>query len=180
MFKNGIRGAALAARAAATLGALVLATALLAAGAQAGDVHRITIVDFGIYEHKVQGFEPEPRHISRERVIVTNVTLLRSADEVDAQRGRMIGFQFRVTDPALLGQTLTIRRIVPPLTNPKTGETATLIERDIVVSQEGQLMLNAYRFDYDWEMAEGLWRFQVIHNGRVIAEKTIKVILAMN
>lgn len=180
MLKIGLRGAALAARAVAALAALVLATALLAAGAQAGDVDRIAIVDFGIYEHNVERFEPEPSHISRERVIVTNVTLLRHAEEVDAQLGRMIGFQFRVTDPALVGQTLTVRRIVPPLTNPKTGQTATTIARDIVVFHEGQLMLNAYRFDYDWEMAEGLWRFQVIHNGRVIAEKTIKVVLAMN
>lgn len=178
MLKIGTTGAALAARAVAAMGALVLATAILAAGAQAGE--RIAIVDFGIYEHKVERFEPEPSHVSRERVIVTNVTLLRHAEEVDAQLGRMIGFQFRVTDPALVGQTLTVRRVVPPLTNPKTGQTATTIERDIVVSHEGQLMLNAYRFDYDWEMAEGLWRFQVIHNGRVIAEKTIKVVLAMN
>jgi len=178
MSKIRHKSAALAARAVAAAGVLVLATAMLAAGAQAGD--RIAIVDFGIYEHKVERFEPEPSHVSRERVIVTNVTLLRRAEEVDAQLGRMIGFQFRVTDPALVGQTLTVRRLVPPLTNPKTGQTATTIERDIVVSHEGQLMLNAYRFDYDWEMAEGLWRFQVIHNGRVIAEKTIKVVLAMN
>ena len=180
MLKIDLRGAALAARALAGLGALLVAAAMLSAGARAGDVDRIAIVDFGIYEHKVERFEAEPSHVSRERVIVTNVTLLRRAEEVDAQLGRMIGFQFRVTDPALVGQTLTVRRIVPPLTNPKTGETATTIERDIVVSHDGQLMLNGYRFDYAWEMAEGLWRFQVLHNGHVIAEKAIKVVLALN
>jgi hypothetical protein len=180
MAKIGTRSAALAARALAGLGVLLLGAAMLAAGAQAGDVDRIAIVDFGIYEHRVERFEPEPSHVSRERVIVTNVTLLRRAEEVDAQLGRMIGFQFRVTDPRLVGQTLTVRRIVPPLTNPKTGETATTIERDVVVAYDGQLMLNGYRFDYDWEMAEGLWRFQVLHSGRIIAEKTIKVVLVMN
>jgi hypothetical protein len=165
----------------AALAALLFGAMTLGAGARAGEADgRIAIVDFGIYEHRVERFEPEPRHVSRERVIVTNVTLLRSADEVDAQLGRMIGFQFRVTDPALVGQKLTVRRIVPPLTNPKTGETATTIERDIVVTHAGQLMLNAYRFDYDWEMAEGIWRFQVLLDGRVIAEKTIKVVLAMH
>jgi hypothetical protein len=172
MSKFGTRGAALA--------ALLFSVMMLVAGARAGEAGRIAIVDFGIYEHRVERIEPEPRHVSRERVIVTNVTLLRSADEVDAQLGRMIGFQFRVTDPSLVGKTLTVRRIVPPLTNPATGETATTIERDIVVAHEGQLMLNAYRFDYDWEMAEGVWRFQVLHEGRVIAEKTIKVVLAMH
>jgi hypothetical protein len=145
-----------------------------------GDRQRVDILDYGIYEHRVDRFEAEPKHISRERVIVSSVKLLRKADEVDAQPGRMFGFQFRVTDPALVGHTLTLRRIVPPLTNPATGETATTIERDVVISHENQLVLNAYRFDYGWEMAEGMWRFQVVVNGEVIAEKAIKVIVPMN
>jgi hypothetical protein len=170
MMKFGLKRAALA----------VLLLGALAAGAAAGEASRISIVDYGIYEHRVERFEVEPKHVSGERVIVTNVTLLRHAEEVDAQLGRMIGFQFRVTDPALVGKTITVRRIVPKLTNPKTGQTATVIERDILVAYDGQLMLNAYRFDYDWEMAEGLWHFQVLLDGRVIAEKTMKVILAMH
>lgn len=162
------------------LGALALLV-LVAAPAYAADGvgQRVSIVDYGIYEHRVDRFEAEPKHISRERVIVSGVMLLRKADEVDAQPGRMFGFQFRVTDPALVGQTITLRRIVPPLTNPATGETATTIERDLVVSHENQLVLNAYRFDYGWEMAEGLWRFQVLFKGEVIAEKAIKVIVPM-
>ena len=156
------------------------APALAADGDRVGGRQRVAIVDYGIYEHRVERFEAEPKHISRERVIVSGVTLLRKADEVDAQPGRMFGFQFRVTDPALVGQTLTLRRIVPPLTNPATGETATTIERDVVIAEDGQIVLNAYRFDYGWEMAEGLWRFQVVWNGRIIAEKAIKVIIPMN
>lgn len=168
----------LLAHALGTLAWLVIAAA--PALAADGDRQRITILDHGIYEHRVDRFEAEPRHISRERVIVSSVRLLREADEVDAQPGRMFGFQFRVTDPALVGQTITLRRVVPPLTNPATGDTATTIERDVVISHENQLVLNAYRFDYGWEMAEGIWRFQVLHNGKVIAEKAIKVILPMN
>lgn len=144
-----------------------------------GDRQRIAIVDHGIYEHRVERFEAEPRHVSRERVIVSRVALLRRADEVDAQPGRMFGFRFRIADRALVGETITLRRVVPPLTNPATGKTATTIERDIVVAHEGQLILNAYRFDYGWEMAEGMWRFQVLWKGRVIAEKAIKVIIPM-
>jgi len=159
--------------------AAALALLLALAPARAGDPEQVAIQDYGIYEHRVDRFEPDLQQISRERVIVSGVTLLRSADEVDAQLGRMFGFQFRITDPALAGETITLRRIVPPLTNPKTGETATTIERDVVV-QPGQLYLNAYRFDYGWEMAEGVWRFQVLHKGRVIAEKAIKVIIAIN
>lgn len=165
------------------LPARILAALVLlawAGAARAGDAAQILIVDYGIYTHSVDRFEAEPKHVSGERVIVSNVVLLRQAEEVDAQLGRMIGFQFRVADPALVGKTLTIRRIVPPLTNPKTGRTATMIERDVLVAHVNQLLLNAYRFDYDWEMAEGLWRFQVLYEGRIIAEKTIKVVVALN
>jgi hypothetical protein len=160
-------------------GLALLVIAALPALAADGDRRYITILDYGIYEHRVDRFEAEPRHISRERVIVSSVRLLRKADEVDAQPGRMFGFQFRVSDPALVGQTITLRRVVPPLTNPATGETATTIERDVVISHENQLVLNAYRFDYGWEMAEGMWRFQVVYKGEVIAEKAIKVIVPM-
>jgi len=167
----------LPARAFAALAILFLAGA--PALASDGDGRRVTIVDYGIYEHRVDRFEAEPKHVSRERVIVSSVRLMRKADEIDAQPGRMFGLQFRVTDPALVGETLTLRRVVPPLTNPATGETATTIERDVVIAHADQLVLNAYRFDYGWEMAEGIWRFQVLHKGEVIAEKAIKVILPM-
>ncbi len=161
-----------------TLALMLLAAA--PARAADGDRQRIAIVDYGIYEHRVDRFEAEPRQISRERVIVSGVKLLRKADEVDAQPGRLFGFQFRVNDPSLVGKTITLRRIVPPLTNPATGETATAIERDVAITQDNQLVLNAYRFDYGWEMAEGMWRFQVVLNGDVIAEKAIKVVVPMN
>lgn len=176
-----VRGLSALAPAFAALAMLVWAAA--PSRAADGDVkraQRVEIVDHGIYEHTVERFEAEPRHISGERVIVSRVTLMRKTDEVDAQPGRMFGFQFRVTDPALFGQTLTLRRVVPPLTNPTTGRTSTVIERDVLIAQEGQIVLNAYRFDYGWEMAEGLWRFQVVWKGEVIAEKVIKVIVAMN
>jgi len=178
--RAGLFAAARGAVALCAMAMLSLAAAPAPALAVDGDGQRVAIVDYGIYEHNVDRFEAEPKHISRERVIVSSVRLLRKADEVDAQPGRMFGFQFRVTDPSLVGQTLTIRRVVPPLTNPATGETATMIERDLVVSHENQLVLNAYRFDYGWEMAEGLWRFQVLVKGKVIAEKAIKVIVPMN
>jgi hypothetical protein len=151
-----------------------------AAPAHAEDAGRVAIVDYGIYAHRVMRYESAPRQVSGERVIVSNVVLLRKADVVNAQPGLMIGLQFRVTDPRLVGKTLTIRRIVPPLTNPTTGQTSTVIARDVVIADTSQLYLNAYRFDYGWEMAEGLWRFQVVYDGRVLAEKTIRVVVAMN
>src|SRR5690606_9560444 len=148
-----------------------------AAPARAGD--RIVIEDFGTYDHVVTQIVPDAKEVAGERSLVADIKLRESTLTIDAQRGRMFGFQFRVVDPALVGQTLTIRKLVPRLTNPATGRSTTVME-DEVVAQPGTLHLNAYGFDYDWERAEGDWTFQVLHQGKVLAEKTFKVILPMN
>ena len=160
---------------------ILSALAIVALGCGVAQANqRVEIVDYGIYDHVVTEIVPEPKDVAGERSTVSNIRVREQTTTIDAQRGRMFGYQFRVTDPALVGQTLTLRRVVPPLTNPKTGETATVIERDTVVAQQGQLFLNAYRFDYDWEMAEGVWRFQVLYQGQVLAEKKFKVLIPMN
>jgi hypothetical protein len=161
------------ARAAAPLAVVALA---LAAPAQASG--QVEIKDFGFYDLSVDGSVPAPEDISGSRNIVSNIRLQRQTEEIDAQLGRSFGFRFRVTDPALHGQTLTLRTIFPPLTNPESKRTMGTQDRTFVGTSE--LLYDGYRFDYDWEMAEGIWTFQVLHKGRVIAEKKFKVIIPMN
>jgi hypothetical protein len=161
------------ARAAATLAIVALA---LAAPAQASG--QVEIKDFGFYDLSVDGSVPAPEDISGSRNIVSNIRLQRQTEEIDAQLGRSFGFRFRVTDPALHGQTLTLRTIFPPLTNPESKRTMVTQDRPFTGSSE--VLYDGYRFDYDWEMAEGIWTFQVLHKGRVIAEKKFKVIIPMN
>ena len=158
-----------------------LAAALfVVAAAQAAAADRgVEITDYGIYDHTVTQVIPEPKDVAGERTTVANVRLREKTDVIDAQKSRMFGFQFRVTDPALYGKTLTTRKIVPKLTNPKTGRSATTVEGEVVAGP-GTIFLNAYGFDYDWERAEGEWTFQVLHDGKVLAEKKFKVILPMN
>lgn len=156
--------------------AFVLALALAAA---ARAERRVEIVDYGIYDHVVTQVIPEPKDVAGERTTVANIRLREQTLVIDAQKGRMFGFQFRVTDPALYGKALVTRKIVPRLANPKTGRSATVVEGE-VTAEPGTLLLNAYGFDYDWERAEGEWTFQVIYRGEVLAEKKFKVILPMN
>ena len=157
-----------------------LAVALfLAAGPAAASDRGVEIVDYGIYDHTVTAVVPEPKDVAGERTTVANVRLREKTVVIDAQKSRMFGFQFRVTDPALYGRKLTTRKLVPKLTNPKTGRSATVVEGEVVAGP-GTLFLNAYGFDYDWERAEGEWTFQVLHDGKVLAEKKFKVILPMN
>lgn len=156
----------------------LLAALLVAAGAARAD-NRVAIVDYGIYDHVVTQIVPDAKEVAGERSLVANIKVREQTNVIDAQRGRMFGFQFRVEDPALIGKSLTIRKLVPRLTNPKTGRSTTVME-DSMVAQAGVLHLNAYGFDYDWERAEGEWTFQVLYEGKVLAEKKFKVILPMN
>jgi hypothetical protein len=160
------------------LPALAAVLFLAAAPAMAAD-RGVEIVDFGVYDHVVTQVIPEPKDVAGERTTVSNVRLREKTAVVDAQRGRMFGFQFRVTDPALYGKVLVTRKIVPKLTNPKTGRSATSVEGEVIAGPD-TLFLNAYGFDYDWERAEGEWTFQVLLDGKVLAEKKFKVILPMN
>jgi hypothetical protein len=159
-----------------TLAPLAIVALALAAPALASG--QVEIKDFGFYDLSVDGSVPAPEDISGSRNIVSNIRLQRQTEEIDAQLGRSFGFRFRVTDPALYGKTLTLRTIFPPLTNPESKRTMVTQDRPFTGSSE--VLYDGYRFDYDWEMAEGIWTFQVLHNGRVIAEKKFKVIIPMN
>ena len=161
------------ARALAPLAGLALA---LAAPVQASG--QVEIKDFGFYDLSVDGSVPAPDDISGSRNIVSNIRLQRQTEEIDAQLGRSFGFRFRIADPALHGQQLTLRTIFPPLTNPESKRTMSTQDRPFTGTSE--VLYDGYRFDYDWEMAEGIWTFQILHNGKVIGEKKFKVIIPMN
>ena len=158
------------------LAPLAIAALALAAPAQASG--QVEIKDFGFYDLSVDGSVPAPDDISGSRNIVSNIRLQRQTEEIDAQLGRSFGFRFRITDPALMGKELTLRTIFPRLTNPESKRTMATQDRTFVGTSE--LLYDGYRFDYDWEMAEGIWTFQILHKGRVISEKKFKVIIPMN
>jgi len=158
------------------LAPLALLALALAAPAQAsGQVH---IEDYGFYDMSVDGSVPAPEDISGSRNIVSNIRLQRQTEEIDAQLGRSFGFRFRIADRSLHGRQLTLRTIFPPLTNPESKRTMVTQDRPFTASNE--LLYDGYRFDYDWEMAEGIWTFQILHNGKVIGEKKFKVIIPLN
>ena len=157
----------------------LLALALLAA-VPAAQASQVEIKDYGFYDLSVDGSVPAPEDISGSRNIVSNIRLQRQTDEIDAQLGRSFGLRFRIADPSLVGKTLTLRTIFPPLSNPESKRTMTTQDRPFSVGSTDDVLYDGYRFDYDWEMAEGIWTFQILHNGKVIGEKKFKVIIPLN
>ena len=155
-----------------------LAVLALAFAAPASASGQVEIQDYGFYDLSVDGSVPAPDDVSGTRNIVSNIRLQRQTDEIDAQLGRNFGFRSRIAAPALHAKTLTLRTIFPPLTNPESKRTMTTQDRNFTAT--GESVYDGYRFDYDWEMAEGIWTFQILHNGKVIGEKKFKVIIPMN
>ena len=138
------------------------------------------IVDYGIYAMDVTGYVPAPNDVAQSRFTASNVRLARKTTQILAQPHLAFGIRYRITDPALIGETITARVVFPKMTNPKTGQSATNVSTQLQVPATGETLTDFFRFDYRWEMAEGIWAFQVIHKGKVIAEQRFKVILGLN
>lgn len=160
------------------LARLAFALVLLAAPAGAAS-HEIEIVDKGFYDVKVERSVPAPEDVSGERNVISEIELRRDTLVIDAQLGRSFGYRFRIKDPALAGRVLKLRTKFPPLTNPQTGRTGSVQDREFV-AVPGTTYYDGYKFDYDWEMAEGDWIFQVVDGERVLSEIKFKVVIALN
>ena len=140
----------------------------------------IQIIDFGIYKLNVNSTVKAPGDVSLERNVVSNIQLARRARKIMAQPGRSFGFRFRITDPGLVSKRLTLRTIFPKLTNPKTGRSAISQDRIFVALGLHITYYDGYRFDYGWEMAEGIWRFQLLDGSRVLSEQRFQIIVPLN
>ena len=52
--------------------------------------------------------------------------------------------------------------------------------RTRAASPNGALTYTGYTFDHRYELAEGIWKFQIVYKGKVIGEQSFKVVLLMN
>ena len=140
----------------------------------------VVVEDYGIYEAQITGKVRAPKDISGSRNVVGNIRLIRKTRQLAAYPGRSFGFRFRVTDPSLLGKRLILRTRFPKMTNPENGKMSTGQEREFLVSTINTVQYDGYRFDYRWEMAEGMWSFEIIQDGKVLTKQSFKVIVPLN
>ena len=139
----------------------------------------ISVVDFGVYKLSVDHRAAAQRAISGERNVVSNIRIFRRTRTVFAQLGRSFGYRFRIADPTLLGRRLTLRTAFPPLQDPQTGRIGTSQSRPFMPLSSG-IYYDGYRFDYLWELAEGLWRFQLLDGETLLHEEVLHVVVPLN
>jgi hypothetical protein len=158
---------------------LILAFAAAAPAAAAGEPSA-TILSYGRFETQRTGqIEKGERTASGELQSVSAHRLVQQTEEIVGQLGNSFGFDLRLDNFPPGPETLTIRTIHPPITNPKTGRTMTVSEYDWPVTMRDNVYFG-YTFDHGWEIAEGVWTKQIVYRGRVIAEKTFKVVVPLN
>jgi hypothetical protein len=138
------------------------------------------ISNYGVYEIRQSGTtEKADRTVAGELRPVDAHRLIEKTDEVVGQLGNTFGIEVDLNGLPEGPVTLVIRTIHPPLTNSETGKTMTVSEFDWTVTQRDNVYFG-FTFDYKWEIGEGLWKKQIVYNGKVLAEQTFKVVVPMN
>lgn len=156
--------------------ALTCAAAGAAGAAEPGG----TILSFGRYETRLAG-KPEKAERTASGIVqpVDGHRLLERADVIVGQLGNTFGIEVKLENFPAGVAPLTIRTTHPPLTNPKTGKVTTVSEYDWT-SVTNDSAYFCFAFDDKWEIAEGAWTMQVLYRGKVIAEKTFKIVVPLN
>ncbi len=165
----------------AAAAAVFSAIALLCAAAAAGAAEPSgTLLSWGRYATHIAG-APEKAERTASGIVqpVDGHRLLERTDVIVGQLGNTFGIEVKLENFPAGVAALTIRTTHPPLTNPKTGKVTSVSEYDWT-SQTGDSAYFCFSFDDRWEIAEGTWTMQVLYQGKVIAEKSFKVVVPLN
>jgi hypothetical protein len=159
--------------------AVLAAAGPTAAAAQAREPSA-TIVSYGRYEIRQSG-KPEKAERTAYGSVqpVEGHRLLERTDVIVGQLGNTYCVELKFENFVQPVAALTIRTRHPPLTNPKTGKTTSVSEYDWTVAT----YKNAHfcsTFVERWGIAEGPSTVQILYAGRVIAEKTFKIVVPLN
>ncbi len=148
-----------------------------ASHAQAQQVDRIEIVEWGLYRHDLTGEIPAPESPSGTRNVIDNIRLQQATTTVPALVGMSFGYRFKVVGSAPR-QPVRLKYVArfpkQGLTNPAKAKTFAASEfySEAVV---GEIIYRGYSFDHDWEVETGPWTLEIWHEGRKLAEKTFLV-----
>lgn len=143
------------------------------------DAPKMTILEYGLFEGRVTRTVPLPKSVSGRMNLLAGVRLKKRTDQVLGMLGRSFGMRYRLTG-IRPGDRIVIRTQHPPLKHPKTGRTMDYSEREVVVSRNGEVRYTGYSFDHRYELAEGIWKFQILYNGKVLGEQKFNVRILLN
>jgi hypothetical protein len=145
--------------------------------AQKAQVERIDIVGKGIYQVAVGKLIPEKQTPTGVAASVENAIKIEDTTTVHARIGLEFGIQYVIVGlPKGAQVPIRIVNIYPKqgLRNPKTHKTIrhTEIVRNKII---GDVIYAGYGFENEWEIVPGVWKIELWHKNRKLAEQNFTV-----
>lgn len=148
------------------------------AWAQAPQIDRIDIVEYGLYTSAVTGKQAAPDTAASVVDTLTNIQHAATTQTVPAQQGVKFGIRYLVVGaPAGAIVPLHMVTVFPPpgLSNPATQQTKTQSEYDTSAAI-GTPTYKGYELTNAWEVVPGIWTMQVWSQSRKLAEQKFTVV----
>jgi Domain of unknown function (DUF3859) len=159
------------------IGCFLLLSLSSVAHAQKAQIERIDIAGKGIYQVTVGKLTPDKQSPTGMVASVKNVKLVEETTTVPARIGLEFGIQYAIVGvPKGAKVPIRIVNVYPKqgLRNPKTRKTVRRAEivRNKVI---GELNYAGYAFENKWEIVPGVWKFELWHKNRKLAEQSFTV-----
>ena len=143
--------------------------------ANAQEVARIDIIEYGIYSADVLHGEPGSNGVVRNNI--GTARHIATATKVPAQIGVHFGFRYRIVGKPD-GQAVELRKVVVyprgGVQPPKSAQPLQTTDRRLV-KVIGGTSYTDYSLDEPWELVPGKWTMQLWQGSRKLAEKSFTV-----
>jgi len=145
---------------------------IVATGAQAQDVSRIEVTEFGIYaaDHTAQGRNSSGIGQST----ISNPKLAVSTHSIPAQRGVIFGFRYKAIGSST-GEEVELLKVTtfppPGLRPPGSSAPVPKTERT-VRTKIGEARFTSYILSEDYEVVPGVWTIELWGGGRRLASES--------
>lgn len=134
----------------------------LLGAADAQDLKRIDIMEYGIYTSKIDRTDTAPGTATGTTNIVSNIRHVESTTTVPARLGSEFGLRYRLvgtgTDSVKLKKVWRIPS--PGIRNPQTGKITTE-SVEYTNRKIGSTNYTGYEFEHDWEILPGIWTIEL-------------------
>ncbi len=148
------------------------------APAPAPRVDGVVIFERGIYRADVIRRQDAPGTPTGDISVVDGMKIVSYATMVPAKLGTRFGVRFRIVGFPM-GTTIELAMVTrlpkEGLRNPKTGETILRSEY-VAKHQIGDVSYRDFAFDEEWELVPGVWTFEILYQGRKLAEQAFTVV----
>jgi hypothetical protein len=134
------------------------------------------VLDYGIYRRSKVTFVPAPKTSEGRSALFAEAKLLKRTDKIHARVGTVFGLDYMLTGtPAGGAADVIVELAHPPIRNPNTGRTVAT-ERCVFHVTVGAPEYTDVQLDAAWNVVPGRWTLRIIHDSRVLVEKTFDVI----